>query len=251
MGYPRAAAIASPSHNPLPSSPTTASPHTTKKKRKKLPKSNLKPGASTRKVLKNRAREQASNPEDDVDDEQAAHPLTSTRRPRASLQIEVPRSLALCALPTSPTKPSHQHPTPSETFHFTSLKHYRLARAPFSTSYSSAASPRLEDTNIKATLRWNQVMTLLTTAPLCCVAQPMKGVSIKIVRPARSGVEGRSMVLHKPHGKNPRCEREVLENFASAMKAAFGWEKDGFVLAAAAAAADDDEQDTSTTTADE
>jgi hypothetical protein len=214
-----------------------------KKNRKKLQKPSLQPGSAARKVLKALRDQEAAKddliaanakryPNDEYNEDQNTPPAPVPARHRRHRphHIEIPQLGAL-EPPTTPSPGLLSGITsPSETFLFTSVKQYKIARALFSTSYSSAASPRPEDANVRATLRWNQVMKLLTTAPVSCIAPPMKGVAVKIVRPARNNVESRSMTIHKPHGKNPRCEREVLENYASALKIAFGWEKDGFVL---------------------
>lgn len=203
-----------------------------KKKRKKLSKGRLNPSSNFREVFRQYSHQTKDNKAivGDDDDEAAtkiAIPVQARHKP-AKITIPSAKMFLPCTVPRTPTKQARD--SPSEDFVFDSLKDYKIARAIFSTGYSSAGSPLPEDANIKATLRWNQVMAFITSPPISCEVLPMKGVSVKIVRPARNGLEARSCVLHKPHSRNPRCEREVLENFATSFKLAFGWEKDDFVF---------------------
>lgn len=194
----------------------------------------MKPSACARKVLQHARREDSPDStagvSEDIDESSeaaGAGPALSTPAKHLDLRIDSAHANALA--PTTSIAG-----TPSEVFVFNSIKQYKIARALFSNGYSSGGSPRPEDGDIKSNLRWNHVIGVLVAAPVSCIVLPMKGVSIKIIRPARNGGIARSVVLHKPHGKNPRCEREVLENFATAFKQGFGWEKDGFVLGSVA-----------------
>ncbi|ETN46880.1 uncharacterized protein HMPREF1541_01069 [Cyphellophora europaea CBS 101466] len=182
-----------------------------KKKRKKQPASKYKPPASLFKALQSKASLDTVPDNDNDNDGNTASPNTIVDRARS---------------------------TPSEVFVFDNKKAYGKARALFSVGYSSAGAEKPEDANVKATLRWNELVSLLTSAPISCEFLPMKGVAVKVFRPARNGLEARRATLHKLHGRNPRCEREVIENYATTFKLAFGWQKDSFVLGKSVEGAD-------------
>lgn len=234
MVYPREGVQATPVHHSGSQRSDAEHALSKKKKRKKQVKGRFNAAAETRKTFRGgdkQEREQGKNTHVDISDDDYGKAATPARAGvgHKPARIAIPSAeMFLRTIPPSPTKLSRDGPP--EVFVYDSLKDYKIARALFSTGYSSTGSPLPEDANIKATLRWNQVMSCITSAPISCEVLPMKGVSVKIIRPARNGLEARSCVIHKPHSRNPRCEREVLENFASAFKQAFGWEKDGFVL---------------------
>jgi hypothetical protein len=121
-----------------------------------------------------------------------------------------------------------------EEFLFTNIKMYRLARALFPLSYSSASPAKAfaaQDIDHKASLRFNDLIKLLTSYPLSCDLQDLDaGVSFKVYRPARNGLKSAGITFHKPHGRNPRVERHVLANLAAGFEVAFGWEKQHFKL---------------------
>lgn len=204
MVYPRHGQTAT-THHSGSDSTTSNNTRSTKKKRKKQPVNTLKPYSSAKKVKQHLAQEEQRRQDVEVGS-LSPSPLTPTPKAAASPEI----------------------------FVFHTKKAYQRARAIFSLGYSTSlsADTRREDLDIPATLRWNDVMSVLSSKPILCHVLSMKGVAQKIVRPARNGLVSRSVVLHKPHAHNPRCEREVLENIAGQLMRAFGWEKDQFVLAA-------------------
>lgn len=200
-----------------------SSPHNQRhkrKKRKKLAVTNLKPNASGKKVLAAWQKDQERR-SGEFDNEAAAEPPTPT--PRTREEFDVP-----------------------ETFVFTTKKAYQRARAlfPFGYSASLSANARAEDSDVPVTLRWYDLMSLLTSPPISCEVAPSKGVAQKISRPARNGVQAASVVLHKPHGNNPRCEREVMENIGGQLLRAFSWTRGGFVLGSTAMGEDDTAEST-------
>lgn len=234
MVYPREGVQATPVHHSGSEKPDAKHTDPKKKKRKKQARGRFDAAAEARKTFQRGDKQESDQGKnipvdvgDDADDKATTPIRAGTGHKPTSIAIPSPE-MFVPTIPPSLTKQSRD--ARSEVFVFDSLKEYKIARALFSNSYSSASSPLPEDANIKATLRWNQVMSCITSAPISCEVLPMKSVSVKIIRPARDGLEARSCVIHKPHSRNPRCEREVLENFASAFKQAFGWEKDSFVL---------------------
>jgi hypothetical protein len=140
---------------------------------------------------------------------------------------------AVIAGPVTPVTPhGRAGPETPEIFTFKNKKAYQRARTLFSMGYSSSSSAdSREDQDIPSTLRWNELMSLLASEPISCSILPMKGTAQKIVRPARNGVAHGSVTLHKPHGGNPKVEREMLENMAGQLMQGFRWRKDHFVMA--------------------
>ncbi|KPI44156.1 uncharacterized protein AB675_6236 [Cyphellophora attinorum] len=136
------------------------------------------------------------------------------------------------AAPVTPITTHHKgSPETPEIFTFKNKKAYQRARTLFSMGYSSSSSAdSREDQDIPSTLRWNELMSLLASEPISCSILPMKGTAQKIVRPARNGVIYGSVTLHKPHGGNPKVEREMLENMAGQLMQGFRWRKDHFVM---------------------
>lgn len=124
------------------------------------------------------------------------------------------------ALPPTPSTPST--PLPRERLVFTCHKRYRQVRALF---------PLASEPDHPASLRWNDLCNLLTAAPLHCWLIPGHGgAGHTVIRPARNGLPRRSVVLHKPHGRNSEVERHVLENMGGELAKHIGWSKSDFVV---------------------
>ena len=188
---------------------TSPSPHKKKKKRCKLPANNIRSSISPKKFYANRAKEEERLRKETSNDSEPSKPVIGA------------------------TSQDRDEPQAAELFVF-DRKAYKRARTLFSLGFSTSSSTHvaLEDRDIPATLRWNEVVSLLASPPISCQISQAKGAAIKVIRPARDGVPGAAVNLHKPHGGNPKCEREVLENIAGQLMHGFGWRKDQFVCSA-------------------
>jgi hypothetical protein len=213
MVYPRDSKAANGRHVEHDTSPKNPK-HAKKKKRKKLPPAQVWKKGWKGKKGKKEAKETA---DDNRSSSTAPDPIIDQQPiPESSLDVDV--------IP--------------EEFVFDDIKLYRLARALFPLSHSSASPSKAfaaQDIDHKASLRFNDIIKVLTSPPLSCELQDLEhGVSFKVYRPARSGLQSAGVTLHKPHGRNPRVERHVLAHFATSLELAFGWRKQHFKLLGAA-----------------
>ena len=164
-------------------------------------------------------------------------------------------------IPKTPSRTSTPPQQPREYFLFSNKKAYSHARALFAMT-SQPDHP--------SSLRWNQLVILMTSPPINCeMIQNKNSIEVKVIRPARTSicivsaedteiegskegmkeadgneegakeskeikvempVEKRSVVLHKPHGQNGWVERHMLDHMATAMIMKFGWERGDFVM---------------------